>query len=318
MIFARAGLCTLLVIAVSACGNSSRETGSASPDAPRVALVMKSLANEFFKTMEDSARDYHASKRDEFTLIANGIKNEEDVGGQIALVEQMMAQEVDALVIAPANSQALVPVLKRAIEQGIVVVNIDNKLDPATLQAEGVQIPFIGPDNRAGARLAGEHLAKSLSRGDEVAIIGGIPSAFNAIQRGQGFEDAMTAAGMTIVSHQAGNWEMAKANQVAAGIVNEYAGLDAILCSNDNMALGAVAAVREAGKAGAIRVCGYDSISAVQDLIKKGEMDCTIDQHGDQLAVFGIEFALEILETGVAPEDRETPVDLVTAETLAQ
>lgn len=306
------------LLTLCACGTSDQNTRDASPDIPRIALVMKSLANEFFKTMEDSARNFQSMNSETFTLIANGIKNEQDVTGQIALVEQMIAQEVDALVIAPANSQALVRVLREALDRGIVVVNIDNKLDPATLKAEGVQIPFIGPDNRAGAKLAGQHLAKSLDKGDEVAIIGGIPSAFNAMQRRQGFEDAMNEAGITIVSSQAGNWEMTKANQVAAGILNEHPGLDALLCANDQMALGAVAAVREAGKQDAVLVCGYDSISAVQELIKKGEVVCTIDQHGDKLAIFGIEYALEVLKTGVTPEDRETSVDLVTAETLAR
>ena len=303
-----------LLATIPACGSSSSSTN---PEAPRVALIMKSLANEFFKTMEDSARAYHNENAEAFTLIANGIKNEEDVSGQIALVEQMIAQQVDAIVIAPANSQALVPVLKRATQQGIVVVNIDNKLDPEILSKENISIPFIGPDNRAGAKLAGDHLAKSLSNTDEVAIIGGIPSAFNAMQRAEGFEDAMKAAGVNVISKQAGNWEMAKANQVASGIINEHPNLKAILCANDNMALGAVAAVKDAGKEKSILVCGYDNIGAVRDLVKQGQVNCTVDQHGDQLAIFGIEFALDIIASGVSPSDRETPVDLVTQESLS-
>jgi len=50
--------------------------------------------------------------------------------------------------------------------------------------------------------------------------------------------------------------------------------------------------------------------------VEKGQVDCTVDQHGDQLAVFGIEFALEIIKSGVQPSDRETPVDLVTRASL--
>jgi ribose transport system substrate-binding protein len=70
---------------------------------PRVALIMKSLANEFFQTMEKGARDYHAEHATEFDLISNGIKNETDVGAQINLVNQMIAQKVDAIVLAPAD-----------------------------------------------------------------------------------------------------------------------------------------------------------------------------------------------------------------------
>lgn len=306
-------LSALAIIPACGSGNSS---SSANPDAPRVALVMKSLANEFFKTMEDSARAYHTENAESFTLIANGIKNEEDVSGQIALVEQMIAQQVDAIVIAPANSQALIPILKRAREQGIVVINIDNKLDSEILVQEGVQIPFIGPDNRAGARLAGDHLATFLKPGEQVAIIGGNPSAYNAIQRGLGFEDAMTAANIEVLSQQVGNWEMEKANQIASGLVNEHPNLKAILCANDSMALGAVSAVRDAKKGESVLVVGYDNIGAVQELIKEGKMNCTIDQHGDQLAIYGIQYALEIIESGTTPEDRETPVDLVTVDSF--
>ncbi|MBI1318351.1 MAG: substrate-binding domain-containing protein [Candidatus Hydrogenedens sp.] len=304
------------VCLLAACSNSAPPQGQAQPGVPRVALVMKSLANEFFKTMEDSARAYAGEHADKFTLVANGIKNEEDVAGQIALVEQMIVQQVDAIVIAPANSEALVWVLKRAADAGIVVVNIDNKLSDDAMAKEGVQIPFIGPDNRAGARLAGEHVAASLQAGDTAAIIGGIPSAFNAIQRAQGFQDALDAAGIQVVATQAGNWEMAKANQVASGLINEHPDLDAILCANDNMALGAVAALRDAGKEGQVLVCGYDNIGAVRDLVKAGTVDCTVEQHGDQLAIYGIDYALDILASGGQPADKETPVELVTAESL--
>ena len=236
----RAILIVMTVLTIWACGKSGSDSGTAVPDAPRVALIMKSLANEFFKTMEDGARDYHAANRGAFTLIANGIKNEEDVSGQITLVEQMIAQEVDALVIAPANSQALIPVLKRARERGIIVVNIDNKLDTELLTAEHMNVPFVGPDNRKGARMVGDYLGTMLSAGAEVAIIGGISTAFNAQQRQLGFEQAMDAAGAKIVSVQNGDWEQAKASTIASAIISEYPGLVALLCSNDNMAIGAV------------------------------------------------------------------------------
>ena len=82
------------------------------------------------------------------------------------------------------------------------------------------------------------------------------------------------------------------------------------------MALGAVAAVKEAGRAGQVLVVGFDNISAVRDLVRDGRVLATVDQHADQLAVFGIEYALDILGGQATPADRETPVDLVTAETL--
>ena len=305
-------------------GCKKREAGQAKDDSavtseadkPKVALIMKSLANEFFKTMEEGALAHLKEHAEDYDLIVVGIKDEQDVAKQIDYVELMMAQQVDAIVIAPADSKALVPVCKRAMDAGIIVVNIDNKFDEGVLAARGVKIPFVGPDNRKGARLAGEYLAAKLKPGDNVAIIEGIPNAFNGIQRKLGFEDAMKAGGMNIVSSQSGYWEMARAEPIVSALVTEHADLKAVLCANDNMALGAVSAIKTAGKTEDILVVGFDNISAVQRLLKEGKILCTIDQHGDKLAIYGIEYALEMLEGQGTPSDKETPVDLITAQTL--
>lgn len=305
------GLALLTLIA----GCSQKQTGSTSkPSAgkPKVALVMKSLANEFFKTMEDGARRHNEEHSTEYDLICNGIKDEQDVGKQIDVVQQMIAQHVDAIVLAPADSKALVSACKQAQKAGIIVVNIDNKLDADALKEAGLKIPFVGPDNRKGARMAGEVLAKKLKPGDKVAIIEGAPNAYNGVQRKLGFEDAMKAAKANIVTSQSGYWEMQKANQVSSGILAKYPDLKALLCANDNMALGTLAAVRGAGKAGKVYVVGFDNISAAHDLINSGELLATVDQHADKLAIYGIEYALKMIKDKSSPADQETPVDLIT------
>src|SRR2546430_3767016 len=111
---------------------------------PRIALVMKSLANEFFSTMAEGAKKHQAANAATYDLIVNGIKNENDLAEQVNLVEQMIAQQVNAIVIAPADSKALVTVLRRAKEAGILVVNIDNKLDADVLKQAGLSVPFVG------------------------------------------------------------------------------------------------------------------------------------------------------------------------------
>jgi ribose transport system substrate-binding protein len=279
---------------------------------PKIALVMKSLANEFFGTMAEGARKHQAANAAAYDLVVNGIKNETDLAEQVNLVEQMIAQQVNAIVIAPADSKALVTVLKRAKDAGILVVNIDNKLDTDVLKQANITVPFVGPDNRAGARKVGDALAKRLRAGDKVTIIEGIPTAFNGQQRRLGFEDAMSSAGMNVVSVQSGRWEMDTANNVAAAMLNARADLEAILCANDNMALGAVSAIQAAGKTGKVLVAGFDNISAVRPLLDKGQIVATADQHADQLAVFGIEAALKILKGEAPPADQTTAVDLVT------
>ena len=308
--------CALLLPAGCASDDAADADANAAGDTPRIALIMKSLANEFFATMAEGAQAHHAEHDDEYDLIVNGIKDESDLSQQVALVEQMMASGVDAVVIAPADSRALVPVVKRARQQGIVVVNIDNKLDEETLEQAGIDIPFVGPDNREGARRVGEVLASRLQPSDEVAILEGIPSAFNAQQRRLGFEEAMAEAGMEVVDVQSGSWEQSKANTVAAAMINAHPDVKAILASNDNMALGAAAAVRQAGKEGEIAIVGFDNIAAIREMVDDGRVLATADQHGDQLAVYGIEYALQILRGEAMPYDRQTTVDIITADNL--
>jgi ribose transport system substrate-binding protein len=281
---------------------------------PVVALIMKSLANEFFKTMEDGARAHQGANPDMYELIANGIKDELDVAAQIALVEQMVARKVSAIVLAPADSKALGPVCKKAMDAGVVVVNIDNRLDPDVLKDQGVSIPFVGPDNRKGAKLAGDYVASKLQAGDAVAIIEGIPAAYNGIQRKLGLDEAVAAAKLNVVASQSGYWEMDKANQLVSALLTEHPQLKAVLCANDSMALGAAAATRAAGKSGQILVSGFDGIGALRDLIKQGEVLCTVEQFADRQAVYGIEYALDMISKGGTPADQETPIELVTSD----
>jgi ribose transport system substrate-binding protein len=202
------------------------------------------------------------------------------------------------------------------MDEGVVVVNIDNKMDEKTLADAGVDIPFVGPDNRTGAKLVGDFVAQHLQPNDEVAILEGVPTAFNAQQRRLGFEDAMNSAGMQIVDSQSGEWEMNVANRVASGMMSEHPDLKAILCSNDSMALGALAAIKSAGREDEVLIAGFDNISAIQTSIRNKEVLATADQYADQLAVYGIECALQTLGSGAPPQDRNTPVELITAETL--
>jgi ribose transport system substrate-binding protein len=288
--------------------DSSAQNASAHP---KIALIMKSLANDFFATMADGARRHQAQHAGDYELLVSGIKNETDLTEQVNLVEQAVAQGAAAIVIAPADSKALIPALRRAQEAGVVIVNIDNRLDVDVVKQTGLTVSFVGPDNRDGARRVGMALAAKLKPGDEVAIIEGVTTAFNGQQRRAGFEDAMQTAGMKLVTVQSGEWEMDKANTVAANLLTAHPHLKALLCANDNMAIGAVTAVAAAGKTRQVLVVGFDDIAAVKPLLADGSLVATADQHADQLAVFGIELALASLKSGKPGGDQTTAVDLV-------
>ncbi|MEM6365833.1 MAG: sugar ABC transporter substrate-binding protein [Planctomycetota bacterium] len=306
------------VVAILFAGCDQTQNGNArlqdSNGKPRVALIMKSLANEFFATMAKGAELHQKDHSDDYELIINGIKDERDLSRQVALVEEMVASGVDAIVIAPADSKALVPALRRATQAGVVVINIDNRLDAEILMREQITIPFVGPDNQAGARKVGQYLAAQGTH-STVGILEGIRTSFNAQQRLAGFQSAMIDADIAVADSQSAEWEMSRAASIASAMLSEHPEITALLAANDSMALGAVSAIKSAGKSGQIDVVGFDNISAVQQAIREGTILATADQHGDQLAVFGIEAALAQLNGGTV-EDRETPVDLITKQSL--
>ena len=309
-----AALCLSVVIACGEPERADRGSGQGDMDInrPTIALIMKSLANEFFVTMAEGARAHQAANHERYNLIINGIKNEVDLAQQVALIDQMIAAEVDAIVISPADSKAVVPALARAHSAGVAIINIDNRLEKKVLGEYDLKIPFVGPDNFQGAELVGAYLASKLTAGDQVAILQGVPTAFNSQRRMAGFRKAMTDAGMDIVAQQSAQWDQTLAVTVTAAMLVQHPELAAILCGNDNMALGAAAAVAQAGKTGEIKIVGFDNISAIHDLIREEKVLATIDQHADLLAVYGIEYALEALSSGSTIEDKTTPLDLIT------
>lgn len=306
----------LSLYALVGCQSADEVTNPEDASKPKVALIMKSLANEFFVNMADAAKRHQTEHQANYDLVINGIKNESDLAQQVALVDQMIALGVDAIVIAPADSKALVPVLARAKESSIHVVNIDNRLDQEVLAEYALAIPFIGPNNRTAARDAALHALEQYPAGVNVVILEGVTSAQNAIERRMGFEDAVEATGANLVSMQSAQWDQTKAADVTAAILIANPEVEVILAANDNMALGAASALALAELDHEIKIVGFDNISAVSPLLEDGRILATVEQYGDQFAVYGIELALEMVDGQAEAMDRETPTEVITAEDL--
>ena len=306
-----------LCLLVSSCSDNGKlKKLNGNDGRPKIALIMKSLANEFFVTMSAGAQAHQLANADKYELIVNGIKNESDLAQQVRLIDQMISMGVNAIVIAPADSKALIPALARVEEAGIVIVNIDNRLDGEILSQYDLTIPFVGPDDFSGAEMVGNYLAKNINENGKVAILEGIQTAYNSQRRLSGFQKAMEQNGHTIVVEQSADWDQTKAVSITSAILIQHPDIDAILCANDNMALGAVAAIRQAGLSEQVKVVGYDNISAAKDLILSGDLIATADQHGGSLAVYGIEYAIEIIKLGREMPDKLTSVDLITLDIL--
>jgi ribose transport system substrate-binding protein len=261
-------------------------------DKPKVGLVMKSLANEFFKQMQAGAQQYAAKNTDKFSFKAVGMKDERDFAAQVDAVENFVTQKYDIIVVAPADSKAMVTPLAKAVKAGVVVINIDVELDHDAKKAAGIDLAFFGPDNRAGAKLAGDALTKELGTGGKVVILEGNPEADNAQQRKKGFMDAVAEGKLQLLDSKTAHWETEEANTLMTNFLTRFHDIQGVMAANDSMALGVVKALDAAGKSGQIKVIGFDNIPAVKPLVKAGKMLATVEQYGAQMAAMGIDYGL--------------------------
>ncbi len=285
-------------------------------DKPKVGLVMKSLANEFFKQMQAGAEEYAAKNTDKFAFAAVGMKDERDFAAQVDAVENFVTQQYNVIVLAPADSKAMVTPVKKALDAGVKVINIDVALDEDAKKQAGVDLAFFGPDNREGAKLSGMALAKELGKGGKVVILEGNPEADNAKERKKGFDDAVAEGGLTLLDSKTAHWETEEANTLMTNFLTQYQDIQGVMAANDSMALGVVKALDAAGKSGQIKVVGFDNIPAVQPLIKDGKMLATVDQFGAQMAAMGIDYGLKELAGEKYSGWVKTDIKLITAKDL--
>ena len=283
----------------------------------KIALVLKSLTDPFTVAMSNAARDYQQHFASQFVLTLRATATESDTVGQIRMVEEMIKAKMNAIVVAPTDSKALTAVVARAIKAGIIVITIDNPLDENAQDAAGISVPFVGPNNRKGAQQVGNYLAARLTAGDQVGIIEGSPADRNAQQRTEGSRDAMNAAGISVVAVQSGEWEYGKGRDVAAKMLSDHPQIRGLLCGNDNMAMGAVDAIRDAGRTGGVYVTGYNDIEAIKPLLADGRVLATVNQFAARQAIFGVDVALKAVTEQRKQNELsrviETPLQLVTA-----
>lgn len=261
----------------------------------KIGLVMKSLRAEFFKEMQQGAECWAAGQGN-IQLLSVGTDTQTEIDRQCRLVDELIDKGVDALLVVPIDSRALVPSVIRAVKAGITVANIDIKLDEELLQKEGITIPFIGPDNQGAAAKVGEVLASQLQKGDAVAIIEGLRVADNCQKRTAGFRSVIEQYSLHLVASEAADWETDKAEQAFVPILKANRSLKGVFCGNDAMALGVIKYLKVLGLDGKIKVVGFDNDAASAPLLKDGSLLATIDAFGSQMAVEGMKCILKIMQ----------------------
>lgn len=290
-------------------------TSESEPSKLRVALVMKTLTNPFFVEMERGARRAQAEFDIELT-VKTGAK-ETSIEQQIAIVRQMVKDGVDAIVIAPASSTELVPVLAEAQAAGLPIVNIDNRLDPELSAKMGlVDVPFISVNNEEGAYLSAQALIAHFDGPTQVAILEGIRSADNGQQRKAGALRAFAEHDdIEVVVSETANWKIDEAYNIIGPILVEHPEIKGIFCANDMMALGVLQYLQEQERTD-VFVTAFDALDEAKAVLGDGVLVATIDQQAALQGYKGIEVAVRLLQGEQIRGEELVDVLLVTAETM--
>ena len=293
----------LLVSACNRGGNSSSK--------PTVALVVKTLNNQFFIDMEAGARAAADSLGIE--LVVQAPEREIDVERQMQIVENLIQRQVKVLLLVPNGSKEIVPAVLKANVARIPVVAVDTRIDAATLAAAGATVTsFIGSDNEDGGRMAGKFLVETLGGTGMVAVLEGVPGHETADARLRGFRTALAgAAGMKIVASQPANMERDQAFNVTQNILQSNPGITALFACNDVMALGALEAIAAAKRTGSITVVGFDAQDDARKAISEKRMGATIAQNPREMGRMAVITAMRLLRGERVPAEQPVAISLV-------
>ncbi|KFE58429.1 sugar ABC transporter substrate-binding protein [Hyalangium minutum] len=305
----------LAVQGVAAPSKAVEATPTPAPTVRKVALVMKTLTNPFFVEMERGAR--RAEKELGLELLVKTASQETSIEQQIQIVEELIRMKVEAIVIAPGDSQRLVPVLKAAQDAGIPIINIDNRLDPEALKKHGlIRVPFVSVDNAKAAYESARFIARQVSKPTQAVILEGIRSADNARQRKEGAERAFKENPLIrIVAMETANWKIDEGYEVSRKLFMAHPDITLVFCANDMMALGALKYLKEAGKQG-VKVAAYDALDEARAAVKAGTLAVTVDQQAAEQGYRGILLAHRALEGESLPEVTLIDTRLVTVEAV--
>ena len=265
-----------------------------------IGFIPMTMNNEYFVTMVNAAKA-EAKKQDVDLLVQAGERHG-SADEQLRIIEDMITREVAAICVVPSSSTGLISALKKAEKAGIPVVNLDTAIDAAALKEAGLKpIPYIGTNNYDGAKMGGEYALKNLGiEGMEVAVLTGISGQQNAADRRNGFVDA-TEGKVKVVAEQTANWEVEQGFNVFQNILQANPGIGFVFASNDNMGLGAIRAIKAAGR-NDIKVLGYDAISAALEAVEEGKMAGTVAQFPAEMGIKGVQMALQMIKGEEVPE----------------
>jgi ribose transport system substrate-binding protein len=248
-----------------------------------------------------------------------------DVARQIAQIQDLIQQQVDAIIIWPTNGQAVVPAIRMAHQQGIpVVVTNSNIAD----EGQEFIAAFSGPDNITQGAYSAELMCEALAEEGQdpseatgqIVQISGQPGYTTAIERQKGFDDRLPEAcpGVEIMETQPGDWNREKAQRVMESFLTKYDQIDGVYSGDDNMGVGALNAAKAAGRAEDMVFIGATNFAVGYEAMERGEYYGSIYQSPVDDAEAALQTAIDVLEGEEVPKLNYFETPKITQENMGE
>ncbi|MCP4644676.1 MAG: ABC transporter substrate-binding protein, partial [bacterium] len=233
-------------------GEGSGAAQPAEEDGYDIAVIPKGLGHQFWLTVKAGAEA--AAGEMNATVTWNGPSSETEVAKQIGIIEDTISNRVDAIVMAACHEEALNDVLKRAVEKGITVVTIDSGV------TSDVAVSFVATDNVAGAEQVGLTLAKLIGGAGEVGLIPFISGASTSDMREEGFKKAIESCpDVNLVATLYSQSKVATGMAATEDMLTSSPNIKGIFAANEPGVIGAIQALKARGKAGEVKLVGFDA-----------------------------------------------------------
>jgi ribose transport system substrate-binding protein len=281
--------------------------------AHRIGVIPKETQSVYWEGVRQGA--LKAGAEENYEILWNGPEIETDCERQIQIVEDMIAQKVDGIVLAPSNRKALVPAVEKTSARNIPCVIVDSGVETDKY------LSYMATDNYKGGVLAAQRLGEVLAGKGKIIVVAWTPNSASTDARLQGFRETLAKEfpGMTIVDSQFPNpTTMDKARDVTQDMLTRNNGADGIFACNATTAGGALTALRgfQPGEK-KIKMVGFDAWPMVVDGLDKGDLDSLILQNPYKMGYEGVKAIIRHLKGEKVDKQVDTGVELITRDRLS-
>ena len=295
----------LIGLLLSACqSDNSNPDGS---ERLQIAVIPKGTTHQFWKSVHAGA--VKAATELDVDIIWQGPQKEDDRQMQIQVVQNFVSRGVDAIVLAPLDSRALVGPVGNAKGRDIPVIIIDSGLESEDY------VSFVATDNYKGGKYGAERLAEAMGGKGKAILLRYQEGSASTANREQGFLDRLAEVAPDIElisSNQYAGATIEKGLQASQNILNRFPEVEGIFCPNETAAQAMLRALQTAGKAGDVKLVGFDSNQTLVDGLKAGEMQGLAIQDPFKMGYLGVVSAVQHIKGETVEKRIDTGVVMIT------